>query len=404
MRISVLITTYNRAALVGEAVESVLAQTRPADEIIVIDDGSTDDTAARLAAFGDRIRVVAKANGGVSSARNAGLAAASGDWITFLDDDDVWVPERLAILERDVADAPPEIAAHLANVRYVGEGYVYDVMEMYKIDAPKGSARRVEDFFATAARGLQMNGLAVRRAVIEEIGGFDESLSTHEDKLFSGLLAHGRPWLVTGDLVSDVRRIDAQSLTELSGRDMEKRLAIMLEVNDRLLALGVTGRNRRLLTGHPAFLADASSGAAAGGGPAGAARARLIARRAAIPRRSRAGSRSFPPWCSALRAAIPAGEAFRPLNRDIVPKRGYSCVSRPSSPPTTALISSPRRSRACWRRPGLPTRSSWSTTAPPTTRWTASRPMRVACGSSRRKTAAFPRRAMPASKRPRATG
>ena len=277
MRISVLITTYNRAALVGEAVESVLAQTRPADEIIVIDDGSTDDTAARLATFGDRIRVVAKANGGVSSARNAGLAAASGDWITFLDDDDVWVPERLAILERDVADAPPEIAAHLANVRYVGEGYVYDVMEMYKIDAPKGSARRVEDFFATAARGLQMNGLAVRRAAIAEIGGFDESLSTHEDKLFSGLLAHGRPWLVTGDHVSDVRRIDAQSLTELSGRDMEKRLAIMLEVNDRLLALGVTGRNRRLLRGTRHFLLLRQAALLLEAGQAGAGRARLIA-------------------------------------------------------------------------------------------------------------------------------
>ncbi len=249
MRITVLITTYNRAALVGEAVESVLAQTRPADEIIVIDDGSTDDTAARLAAFEGRIRVIAKENGGVSSARNAGLAAATGDWITFLDDDDVWVPERLAILERDAKDAPPEIAAHLANVRYVGEGYVYDVMEMYGVDAPKGSARRVENFFGTAARGLQMNGLAARRAVIEEIGGFDESLSTHEDKLFSGLLAHGRPWLVTGDLVSDVRRVDAQSLTELSSRDMEKRLSNMLAVNDRLLALDVSERDRRRLMG-----------------------------------------------------------------------------------------------------------------------------------------------------------
>ncbi len=136
-------------------------------------------------------------------------------------------------------------------MRYVGEGYVYDVMEMYGVDAPKGSARRIENFFGTAARGLQMNGLAARRAVIEQIGGFDESLSTHEDKLFSGLLAHGRPWLVTGDLVSDVRRVDAQSLTELSSRDMEKRLANMLAVNDRLLALEVSERDRRLAAWGP---------------------------------------------------------------------------------------------------------------------------------------------------------
>jgi glycosyltransferase involved in cell wall biosynthesis len=276
MRITVLIATYNRADLVGEAVESVLAQTRPADEIIVIDDGSTDGTAARLAAFEGRIRVIAKANGGVSSARNAGLAAATGDWVTFLDDDDVWTPGRLAILERDAKGAAPEIAAHLANVRYVGEGYVYDVMEMYRLEAPKGSARRVEDIFATAARGLQMNGLAVRRAVIAEIGGFDESLSTHEDKLFSGLLAHGRPWLVTGDLVSDVRRVDAQSLTELSGRDMGRRLANMLAVNDRLLALGVTGRGRRLLMGTRHFLLMRQAALLLGAGEGGAARARLL--------------------------------------------------------------------------------------------------------------------------------
>jgi glycosyltransferase involved in cell wall biosynthesis len=283
MRVTVIITTYNRAALVGEAVGSVLAQTRPADQILVIDDGSTDDTAARLAAFEGRITVIAKANGGVSSARNAGIAAATGDWITFLDDDDVWVPERLAILERDVRDAPPEIAAHLANVRYVGEGYVYDVMEMYKVDAPKGSARRVENFFATAARGLQMNGLAVRRSVAEEIGGFDESLSTHEDKLFSGLLAHGRPWLVTGDLVSDARRVDAQSLTETSGHDMERRLSNMLAVNDRLLALDVSGRDRRLLRGTRHFLMVRQAERLFGAGRPGAARARLMAAARAHP-------------------------------------------------------------------------------------------------------------------------
>ncbi len=162
MRISVLITTYNRAALVGEAVESVLAQTRPADEIIVIDDGSTDDTAARLAAFGDRIRVVAKDNGGVSSARNAGLAAASGDWITFLDDDDVWYPRRLEILQRDVR-ANPDVQVHVANMRFVGDGYSYDDMELYNLDAPTGSARTVENIFPYAIRGFSLISLACHR-------------------------------------------------------------------------------------------------------------------------------------------------------------------------------------------------------------------------------------------------
>ena len=277
MRISVLITTYNRAHLVGEAIDSVLAQTRPADEIVLIDDGSTDGTPARLAAYGDRITVVRKENGGISSARNAGLRRATGDWVTFLDDDDVWYPNRLEVLDRDLRAADPDIQVHVANMRYVGTGYVYDEMDLYGIEAPRGAARRIEDIFASAARGFHMNSLACARELALAIG-FDESLFTHEDKLFSGRLGHGRPWLVTGDLVSDVRRIegDTKALTELSTRNAERRLANMLSVNDRFLALGVTGRNRRALLGTRHFLLLKQAVLLMDTGRGGTGRARLL--------------------------------------------------------------------------------------------------------------------------------
>ncbi len=77
-KVSVVIPTYNRAHCVGEAIESVLAQTYKDFEIIVVDDGSTDNTAEVLARFGDRIRVIRQENSGVSAARNAGIRAASG--------------------------------------------------------------------------------------------------------------------------------------------------------------------------------------------------------------------------------------------------------------------------------------------------------------------------------------
>jgi glycosyltransferase involved in cell wall biosynthesis len=95
MKVSVVIPTYNAADFVVEAVESVLAQSLPAHEIIVVDDGSTDDTAERLKDL--PIRLLRQANAGVAMARNAGVAAATGDAIAFLDADDVWHPRKLEL-------------------------------------------------------------------------------------------------------------------------------------------------------------------------------------------------------------------------------------------------------------------------------------------------------------------
>jgi GT2 family glycosyltransferase len=94
--VSVIIPTYNRARLVYVAVESALAQTHPAVEIIVVDDGSTDDTPDKLVHYGSRIRVLRQANAGVCAARNNGMAHANGKFITFLDSDDRWLPWKIA--------------------------------------------------------------------------------------------------------------------------------------------------------------------------------------------------------------------------------------------------------------------------------------------------------------------
>lgn len=98
MGISVIIPTYNRAALTAAAIESALAQTRPPEEIIVIDDGSTDDTEPVLQhRFGERIRYVRQPNQGPSAARNHGMRLAREDWIAFLDSDDLWRPGKLEL-------------------------------------------------------------------------------------------------------------------------------------------------------------------------------------------------------------------------------------------------------------------------------------------------------------------
>ena len=104
--VSVIIPTFNRAALVREAVASVKAQTYRDYEILVVDDASTDDTREALAA-GREVRVLRQADRrGVAAARNRGIAAARGEWLAFLDSDDLWLPEKLARQMAYLADQP----------------------------------------------------------------------------------------------------------------------------------------------------------------------------------------------------------------------------------------------------------------------------------------------------------
>ena len=95
--VSVVIPTYNRAWVIKEAVDSVLAQDYKDFELIIVDDGSTDNTSDVLASYGEDVRVLFQENRGVSAARNRGVAEASGHFVAFLDSDDLWLPKKLSI-------------------------------------------------------------------------------------------------------------------------------------------------------------------------------------------------------------------------------------------------------------------------------------------------------------------
>ncbi|MDW8444470.1 MAG: glycosyltransferase family A protein [Acetobacteraceae bacterium] len=133
--VSVVVPTYNRAALIGETLDRILGQTTPPAEVIVVDDGSTDDTPAVLARYGDRIRAERIANSGELAARNYGVALARGMLIAFCDSDDLWQPDHLsrmsALWERE-----PELTAAYANFRIV-EGGVWRERTKFD-DAPEG--------------------------------------------------------------------------------------------------------------------------------------------------------------------------------------------------------------------------------------------------------------------------
>jgi glycosyltransferase involved in cell wall biosynthesis len=116
MQISVIIPTHNRASTLPRAIDSVLDQSLRADEIIVVDDGSDDDTARLLAHDYPEVVYLHQSNRGVSSARNLGISKARGEWIALLDSDDAWLPEKLALQQQAVKKNPKLRICHTEEI------------------------------------------------------------------------------------------------------------------------------------------------------------------------------------------------------------------------------------------------------------------------------------------------
>jgi len=120
--VTAIIPTFNRREYVARAIRSVLVQHHRPDEILVIDDGSTDGTAEALhREFGDQLQLIQQPNGGVSSARRRGLAEAKGEWIAFLDSDDEWTPGRSEVFQSVMADVAPDVCWIFGDTRIVDD-------------------------------------------------------------------------------------------------------------------------------------------------------------------------------------------------------------------------------------------------------------------------------------------
>lgn len=164
--------------LLAIAVDSALAQTRPATDILVVDDGSTDDTLAVARSYGDRIRVISQSNGGVSKARNAGAAAARGNWFLFLDADDALLPGALAHFSETAQAVPAGVI--FGRTEQVDEETqeVRDRFNANSVGPPPQPARA--NFWRSA---IPTPGAAiVRRDLHERIGGFEKPWQPTEDR------------------------------------------------------------------------------------------------------------------------------------------------------------------------------------------------------------------------------
>lgn len=179
--VSVLIPCYNAAPYVGATLESVLAQTWKRLEAIVVDDGSTDGSAAVLAGYSSRgVRVIRQQNaGGAAAARNRALAASSGQLILFLDADDLINPDHLSSLHASIANAPRCIAMSQWDRFSVSPDEARFPHRSSYWDAP-GAAWLVHDW-AQAAAMTQCGMFMIPRAILASVGGWDERLTLIDD-------------------------------------------------------------------------------------------------------------------------------------------------------------------------------------------------------------------------------
>jgi len=173
--VSVIIPTFNCRSWVGQAIDSALAQTLAPTEIIVIDDGSTDDTGAVLNAYGTRIRRITQPNQGVAAARNSGLRAARGDLVAFLDADDVWHPCKLALQTR-IMSKSPDVGLLASRV------FPWPAETMPELELPEGLRPvRIGREQLAVRNYLPTSSVLVRRDVVERTGEFDVRLNGPED-------------------------------------------------------------------------------------------------------------------------------------------------------------------------------------------------------------------------------
>jgi glycosyltransferase involved in cell wall biosynthesis len=191
---SIVCPNYSRARQVCAAVRSALWQTCPDFEMIVVDDGSKDDSAARLSAIKDpRLKLLLnKTNAGQHAARNQAIKAARGEWIAFLDNDDLYLPRRLETMRREI-ERRPEVGFWFSNAYVHRYGRIVGTLFDPRREIPQG---KVPGYYAVGDRFLPYvtTVVVVRRAAFEKTGYFRTDLKMLEDtELYARMLEGGLP-------------------------------------------------------------------------------------------------------------------------------------------------------------------------------------------------------------------
>lgn len=270
--VSVIIPVFNRAEIIVRTIEDVLQQTYRNIEIIVVDDGSTDDTPRRLAGFGERIRTVRQPNRGPAAARNRGIGEARGEIIAFQDSDDHWHPSKLRRQVDLLTKLDPSVPCCFCNavLRYP-EGEQTTSFQLSALDPshPQGLWSNPEEVVAT--RCLLFNQVVVaRRQALLRVGGFNADLKYLEEWDLALKLSRLGPWAFIAEPlaywnpgtihsvssraaseVSELRacgvRVLSDALLRLNGGSASVRKALLrsLRVQERFLRAACSGAEAR---------------------------------------------------------------------------------------------------------------------------------------------------------------
>jgi len=232
LSIAVIIPTYNYARGIHQAIASALNQTLPPAEVIVVDDGSTDETRKIVDTYGSRIRYLYQQNRGASAARNAGVRSASCEWVAFLDHDDEWYPTKLACQAASVVESGAEFCytgyERFANGRFEETIEPRDPDQLFP-------ELRFQNVLGPSSMFL------VRRSTFVSLGGFDERLGAScEDWEFAVRLASVSRWVKVNQTLMRYNYHSSNSSFRYRNL-LQKELLI----EDTLLA-GTVGLNRMM--------------------------------------------------------------------------------------------------------------------------------------------------------------
>lgn len=218
--VSVIIPVYNRAATIARSIDSVLAQTYQSIELIVVDDGSTDRTVEVIRGYGDCVNLICQPNGGPSSARNTGVAHASGEIVAFLDSDDSWMADKLERQVKLMLRGGSQVPCCICNASLIED----DGSSKTSFDISGVSCKLHEGYWLNpaliiATRFLLFNQVvAIRREAFESIGGFNEDMRLLEDYDLAFRLSLLGPWGFIGDTLVE-KYNDSQGVGVLAMRN-----------------------------------------------------------------------------------------------------------------------------------------------------------------------------------------